>query len=89
MELTLTIIDPKYYTKPWNALDKYPLRLQTGSFDIREMVCSESEAAEYNKEIAEEAAQAKKAADEKKKLVQLQRNRQGLMPSVCGGCSHW
>jgi hypothetical protein len=31
------------------------------------MVCSESEAAEYNKEIAEEAAQAKKAAEEKKK----------------------
>ena len=56
MELTLTITDPKYYTKPWNALDKYPLRLQTDTFDIREMVCSESEAETYNKEIAEEAA---------------------------------
>ena len=66
MELTVTITDPQYYTKPWNALDKYPLRLQSDSFDIREMVCSESEAAEYNKEIAEEAAQARKAAGEKK-----------------------
>jgi len=56
MELTVTITDPKYYTKPWNALDKYPLRLQTDTFDIREMVCSESEAEIYNKEIAEEAA---------------------------------
>ncbi len=56
LQLTLTITDPKYYTKPWNALDKYPLRLQTDSFDIREMVCSESEAEIYNKEIAEEAA---------------------------------
>jgi hypothetical protein len=56
MQLTVTITDPKYYTKPWNALDKYPLRLQADSFDIREMVCSESEAEIYNKEIAEEAA---------------------------------
>lgn len=56
MQLTVTITDPKYYTKPWNALDKYPLRLQRDSFDIREMVCSESEAEIYNKEIAEEEA---------------------------------
>jgi hypothetical protein len=55
MELTVTITDPAYYTKPWNALDKYPLRLQSASFDIREMVCSESEAAEYNKEVGEAA----------------------------------
>jgi hypothetical protein len=59
MELTVTIVDPQYYTKPWNALDKYPLRLQPDSFDIREMVCSESEAAEYNKDIAEQAAAAR------------------------------
>jgi hypothetical protein len=56
LELTVTITDPKYYTKPWNALDKYPMRLQQDSFDIREMVCSESEAEAYNKEIAEEDA---------------------------------
>ncbi|HLH05627.1 MAG TPA: hypothetical protein VKW78_00170 [Terriglobales bacterium] len=56
MQITLTITDPKYYTKPWNALDKYPMRLQSDTFDIREMVCSESEAEIYNKEIAEEAA---------------------------------
>jgi hypothetical protein len=67
MELTVTIIDPTLYTKPWNALDKYPLRLQSDSFDIREMVCSESEAAEYNKEIAAQAAaEAKRNADTKK-----------------------
>lgn len=59
MELTLTIIDPKMYTKPWNALNKFPLRLQQDSFDIREMICSASEAAEYNKTVAEEAAAAK------------------------------
>ncbi len=60
LELTVTITDPKYYTKPWNALDKYPMRLQSDSFDIREMVCSESEAETYMKEIAEEAEQQKK-----------------------------
>ncbi len=27
------------------------MRLQSDSFDIREMVCSESEAAEYSKEV--------------------------------------
>ena len=57
MELTVTITDPKYYTKPWNALDEYSMRLQSNSFDIREMVCSESEAETYMKEIAEEAAE--------------------------------
>lgn len=57
MEITVTIIDPTLYTKPWNALDKYPMRLQTDSFDIREMVCSESEAAQYNKEICEQTAE--------------------------------
>jgi hypothetical protein len=59
MELTLTITDPKMYTKPWNALDKFRLGLQTESFDIREMLCSASEAADYNKTVAEEAASNK------------------------------
>ena len=61
LELTVTIIDPQIYTKPWNALDKYPLRLLPESFDIRESICSESEAAQYAKEVTEEAAEAKKA----------------------------
>lgn len=63
-EYTLTINDPAYYSKPWNALDKYPMRLQSDSFDVREMVCSESEAAEYNKNIGDQAA-APKAGDKK------------------------
>ncbi len=65
MELTLTITDPKMYTKPWNALDKFRLGLQTESFDIREMLCSASEAADYNKTVAEEAAATKKNAKKK------------------------
>jgi hypothetical protein len=53
--MTITIDDPKYYTKPWTALI-LPLRLQAPSFDIREMECSPSETALYNKLFANPAA---------------------------------
>ena len=55
MELTITITDPKMYTKPWVALNKFPMRLQPAWFDIREMICSPSEAIEYNKTVADQA----------------------------------
>jgi hypothetical protein len=54
-ELTLTIIDPKMYTKPWNALNKFPMRLQSADFDLREMLCSPSEQAEYDKQVSKPA----------------------------------
>jgi hypothetical protein len=56
LELTLTINDPKMYARPWNALDKFRLRLQPEWFDIREQVCAPSEAADYNQTVAAEAA---------------------------------
>ena len=52
LELTVTINDPKIYTKPWLALDNFPLRLQPAGFDIREMICSPSELADYLKQVA-------------------------------------
>jgi hypothetical protein len=48
VELTLTINDPKMYTQPWVALNKFKLGLLPDSFDIREQLCSPSEAASYN-----------------------------------------
>jgi hypothetical protein len=51
MELTVTIDDPKMYTKPWLALNKFPLRRQPHGFDIREMYCSPSDYLDYNNEI--------------------------------------
>ena len=51
LEMTITIDDPKMYTKPWVALDKLPLRLQAPGFDIQEMECSPSETADYNKKL--------------------------------------
>jgi len=57
LELTVTIDDPKMYTKPWVALDRFPMRLQPPSFDVREMICSPSETAEYNRLVGNTASE--------------------------------
>jgi hypothetical protein len=49
LELSVTIDDPKMYTKPWVALDKFVFDMQPSSFDVREMIWSPSEYNEYNK----------------------------------------
>jgi hypothetical protein len=49
LELTVTIEDPKMYTKPWVALDKLRFDLRPPSFDVHEFLCSPSEFAEYNR----------------------------------------
>lgn len=59
LEMSIKIIDPKIYTKPWVALDKFPLRLQAPNFDIHEMECSPSETAEYNKAFSRPAIDSK------------------------------
>jgi len=56
LELTVTINDPKMYTKPWVPLDKLPFKLKPPNFDVREMMCSPSEFAEYNKIIGNPAS---------------------------------
>lgn len=56
LQMTLIIDDPKFYTKPWMALDNFPLRLQPAKFDMHEMECAPSETEEYNKEFADPAA---------------------------------
>ncbi len=48
LQLTVTIDDPKMYTKPWVALDKYPFELMPATFDVREMIWSPSEYQRYN-----------------------------------------
>ncbi len=53
--MTITIDDPKYYTRPWTA-SILPLRLQSPNFDIREMECVPTETALYNKLFANPAA---------------------------------
>ena len=56
LELTVTIDDPKMYTKPWIALDRFVFELQPSSFDVREMIWSPSEYEEYNKLIGNTAS---------------------------------
>ena len=66
MEITITITDPVMYTKPWDAIKNFRMRLQQDSFDIREMICSASEARDYNQSVADQDAAAKAAKTPKK-----------------------
>jgi hypothetical protein len=49
LELTVTIDDPKMYTKPWIAMSKFPMKLEDPHRDVMEMYCSPSEIEGYNK----------------------------------------
>ena len=53
MELTVSLDDPKTYTRPWLARDKLPLRLMPSDTDLMEMIPSASEAAAVKKIYAE------------------------------------
>ena len=57
LELTVTIDDPKMYTKPWVAVDKLRFGLQPPDFDVREFICSPTEFAEYNKLVGAPASE--------------------------------
>jgi hypothetical protein len=56
LELSVKITDPKMYTKPWVALDRLPFKLEPPDFDVREMICSPSELAQYNKFVGNPAS---------------------------------
>ena len=49
LELTVIINDPKMYTKPWIAMDKFPMQLEDPHKDVMEMYCSPSEMERYDK----------------------------------------
>jgi hypothetical protein len=53
LELTVTIDDPKFYTKPWVAADKLIFHLLPADFDMQEILCAPEEMEEYKKEVAE------------------------------------
>jgi len=55
MELTMKITDPKMYTEPWFAMNKFPMHLLPPDFDIRENLCSPSENKGYNDQYASPA----------------------------------
>jgi len=53
LELSVSLDDPKTYTKPWTARDKLPLRLIPPGTDLMEMIPSAIEAAAYRRSMAE------------------------------------
>ena len=54
IELTMTIDDPKTYTKPWVS-NRMILKLQPPDFKIREEFCSPSEEEAFNKGVRDPA----------------------------------
>jgi hypothetical protein len=48
LELTVIINDPVMYTKPWTALNKFPMKLLPPTTDVREMLCSNQEFRDYH-----------------------------------------
>ena len=56
LELTVTVDDPKMYTRPWVAVNKFPLRLQSPDYDVVEMMCIPSEQEQYYKDYGDQAS---------------------------------
>jgi hypothetical protein len=56
LELTVTIDDPKMYTKPWIAMDKFPMKLQDPHTDVMEMYCSPLEQSIYDQLVGNPAS---------------------------------
>jgi len=59
LDLTVTIDDPKMYTKPWVAM-KFPMKLQSPDYDVTEMMCIPSEMEQYNKDYGDVASGTEK-----------------------------
>ena len=52
LEWSVTIDDPKMYTKPWVAMNKFPMMLEDPHRDVMEQYCSLTEMENYNKLFA-------------------------------------
>ena len=48
--------DPKMYTKPWIAMNKFPLRLDSPDYSVIEEMCVPSEQAQYYKDYGNQAS---------------------------------
>jgi len=56
MELTVTVDDPKFYSKPWVPMDRFPMKLQAPDYDIIEMLCAPSDMSSYKEDFADPAS---------------------------------
>ena len=53
MELTVTVDDPKAYTRSWTPRSKMRLTLAPANFDMMEMICSPTEVMDFRKNISD------------------------------------
>ena len=58
LELTVTINDPKMYTKPWIAMNKFAFKLQPANTQVSEILCSPVENQRYNETSGNPLAEA-------------------------------
>jgi hypothetical protein len=58
LELTVKVDDPKAYTRPWLGRDRFILKLQPKTFDIREMMCVATEIQKYKELFVDPATEA-------------------------------
>jgi hypothetical protein len=65
LEWSVTIDDPKIYTKPWIAMNKFPMKLEDPHRDVREMYCSPSEMQKYDKLFGNPSSDVDEAAPSK------------------------
>jgi hypothetical protein len=56
LEWSVTIDDPKMYTKPWIAMNKFPMMLEDPHRDVMEQYCSLTEMENYDKVFAQPAS---------------------------------
>lgn len=56
IELTVTVDDPKMYTKPWVGMKNFPLKLDGPDYDVMEMLCIPSEIEQYSKDYGDQAS---------------------------------
>ena len=56
LEITVTVTDPKFYSRPWVPMDKFPMKLQGSDYDIIEMLCAPSDMASYKTDFADPAS---------------------------------
>jgi len=63
LDLTVTIDDPKMYTKPWIAMNNFPMRLEDPHTDVMEVYCSPSEMEKYNRLFANPTSEPASSQD--------------------------
>lgn len=49
LDWSVTIDDPKMYTRPWVAMNQFPMKLENPHRDVMEQLCSPTDMERYNK----------------------------------------